>query len=63
MLVTIRVYRERFAKECRPAHATVRRWIETGQPPYHAEQIGKTWYIDLSRKVTGDELVDRVLNG
>ena len=63
MLMTIREYIDtHFAEASRPKPCTVRRWIEQGRLTYRIERMGNTIYIDTAVRLTGDDLVDRVLN-
>ncbi|MCX4025145.1 helix-turn-helix domain-containing protein [Endozoicomonas sp. SM1973] len=46
-----------------PSISTVNRLCREGKLP--ATKIGNTWYIeaDIEKSMTGNELVDKVLNG
>ncbi len=63
MRVTVKKYIEQnYAPGSRPTPRTVLRRLRKGQIPHPWTKEGKRVYIDMSVTLTGNLLVDRVLN-
>jgi len=60
-LITPQHWAERhFDEGSRPAEATVRRWLATGQVP--GRKVGGSWYVDEQAwQAGGDPLVEHAL--
>ena len=64
MRLTVKEYiNQSYAPGSRPTPRTVLRRLRKGQIPHPWTREGKRVYIDVSVIKTGNQLMDRVLNG